>query len=421
MIFAVALATYVSRAHDSGRLANPPEPGDSHDYDAIAYNLWKLRGYGYYWSDPEYRAPYIGRSGYRSLLSRESEYYPTAYRPPLLPVVLSAVYAVTDRNFAAWRLLNCAIFAGAVTLAAAIAAHFGGLLAAPLTAWVVLQSPQLTRYSQMFMTEGLAALLVTLLAYLFVRNSRRPWTTRAALGCGLVLGTLLASRSIFALWILLAFMIPPVQDASGARRVWLGKAVCVLACFLVISPWWIRNILVTGAFMPTGTQAPLNLPMGFGPRALKYEGIWRSNPGDGTEELREANVNPFSMEYEVRLAQIRSGIALKWMRENPVDVLRLMWLHVWQEVRPRGRMPWDALLPAGCVALLFFRRTRPAGALAIMLFAQLMSVALTWGAGGRFLVPVHPLLMALVCAMAAALAVRAGAPVLRAARAWAGQ
>jgi hypothetical protein len=43
-----------------------------------------------------------------------------------------------------------------------------------------------------------------------------------------------------------------------------------------------------------------------------------------------------------------------------------------------------------------------------MLAAQILSVALTWGAGGRFMVPVHPILVALVCAMAVTAAAGAG-------------
>jgi hypothetical protein len=406
VIFAASFASYVSTAY--GGLAAPPESGDAHDYDAIAFNLWKGRGYGYYWSDPAYRAPYEGRVRYRSLLSRQSDYYPTAYRPPALPIVLSVIYAATDRNFAAWRIVNAGFMAGAVTLAAAIAVHFGGLLAAPLCALVLLQHQQLTRYSYVFMTEGIAAFLVTLLGYLWIRNTTRDWTVRKAAVCGIVLGALMASRSIFVLWVSLAVFIPAVGTASGGRSRLLGKAVCGVCALLVIGPWWARNIVATGAFMPTGTQAPLNLPSGFGPRALKYDGMWRSNPGDGVEQLAAEGVNPFSIEYEVRLAKIRSAIALEWMRQNPADVLRLMVLHVWQEVRPRGRFPWDWLLPAGLVALLFFWKRPGAGPLALMLAAQILSVALTWGAGGRFMVPVHPILVALVCAMAVTAAAGAG-------------
>jgi hypothetical protein len=406
LIFVIAFATYLVRLERSGRLHDPPEVGDSHDYESIAVNLWHARGYGYYWSDPEFRAPYEGRRGYEGMLRRQSGYYPTAYRPPLFPVLLAGIYAVTDRSFAAWRVVNCALLAGALTLAALIASHFAGVLAAPLTAWLVLQSGQLTRSSQIFMTEGIAAFLVSLLAWLWVANTRRGWSTKRAATFGLVLGALLASRSIFVLWLPLALLIPGSADDGRLAR-WRRRGLCLLVCLATISPWWIRNIVVTGAFMPTGTQAPLNLPMGFGPRALMYEGLWRSNRGDGVDELLARNLDPFSLEWEVQLAKIRSGIALKWMRENPVDVGRLMALHVWQEIRPRNRGMWDWILPAACAALVLLRKSPGAAGVALMIGANLFSVAMTWGAGGRFMLPVQPLMLALIAAAVVALAMHA--------------
>ena len=75
-------------------------------------------------TNPLYTDEPAAKAGpYGSLLARQSEYYPTAYRPPALPVMLSVIYAVAGRNFAVWRIVNCAIVAGAVTLAAAISAH----------------------------------------------------------------------------------------------------------------------------------------------------------------------------------------------------------------------------------------------------------------------------------------------------------
>ena len=113
-IFLTAFGVYVMRIVTSGGFREPPETGDGHDYDAIAYNVWHGRGFGYHWSDEEWRQPYQGIPRYRLLLSRKSEFYPTTYRPPGMPYLLTAVYAVAGRNFAAWRVVNCAVMAGAV-------------------------------------------------------------------------------------------------------------------------------------------------------------------------------------------------------------------------------------------------------------------------------------------------------------------
>jgi hypothetical protein len=336
-IFVAAFGTYGLRAYRSGNLNNPPEAGDGPDYEAIAFNVWKGKGYGYDWSDPDYRAPYEGLARYRDLLSRHSSYYPTTYRPPALPYLLSGVYTLTGRNFAAWRILNCAIMAGAVTIAAAISAYFAGLVAAPVAAVLLLQSPRLTQYSQMFMTEGLAAFLISLLAFIWLTQRQRQRKLAGTAASGAVLGALMAVRSIYVLWVPIALFAPTSDPASEGRFGWRAKAVCLFTCVLVITPWWVRNIVVTRAFMPTGTQGPLNLPAGFGPQALKYDGLWRSIRDDGAEELRGQNIDPYSVAFEVRLAKMRSAIVTTWMREHPRDVLRLMVLHVWQEIKPRGR------------------------------------------------------------------------------------
>ena len=107
----------------------------------------------------------------------------------------------------------------------------------------------------------------------------------------------------------------------------------MIACLLVVAPWWARNIAITGAFLPTGSQGHINLPAGFSQRALDNEGRGRSNSGDGAQELEAAGIDPHSLEYEVRLAQHRFALARAWMRSHPREVIELMGLHVWQELR----------------------------------------------------------------------------------------
>lgn len=43
---------------EQGVWTSAPEVEDGPDYDNIAYNVAKWRGFGFQWSDPEWRAPY---------------------------------------------------------------------------------------------------------------------------------------------------------------------------------------------------------------------------------------------------------------------------------------------------------------------------------------------------------------------------
>lgn len=400
LIFAVSFGIYVNRARTSGALEQPPEQGDGHDYDAIAYNVWKGRGFGYYWSDEGWRQPYVGIQRYRLLLTRKSEYYPTTYRPPAMPYLLSAVYAVTDRSFAAWRVLNCGVMAGAVTTAAVIAARFGGIPGAVLTTAIALSSRELTRYSGMFMTEALATFFVTLTAWTWIRSASQGWSTASAVGSGAAFGALIASRTLFVLWTPVLLVLPGRDLTFRSRFAWIPKTICLALALLVMTPWFVRNIRVTGAFMPLGTQGGINLPMGFGPRAFRSQGIWASNPDDGWPEIAALKLDVVTS--EVMLAQHRMTLATTWMREHPREVLELMRLHVWQELRPRGDRLTNWLLPAASLAALFFWRMPGTWVIVLMVGANILSVAMTYSASGRFMVPVFPIQMALIGAAIAA-------------------
>jgi 4-amino-4-deoxy-L-arabinose transferase-like glycosyltransferase len=390
-IFLCVFAFYLLIAL-KGEINAPPEVGDGPDYDAIAFNISHLRGFGDYWDDPDWRRPYLQDPSYQSLLTRHSGYYPTAYRPPAMPYLLAMVYGVVGRNFAAWRILSCAIMAGAATAAAATSAEFAGSLGAIITAFLVLQCPQLTAYSHMFMTESLATFLVCLLAWTWLKNEKTGWTTRGQAALGILLGTLFATRSIFLLWVpVVALFVPATRTARRAKNSWRGKAICFLFALLVITPWSVRNVVVTKNFMPFGTLAQRELPAGFGPAAIQSSGYW--TPAYIYPEGKEI---PAGLDGEVQLAKTDSSFALHWMVQHPVDVIRLMFLHVWQEAKPLDNR-W--LLYLGTLSAFTLRKSPGVGVIVILVALNIVSVALTWSVGGRFMVPVQPLLAALVGAM----------------------
>lgn len=277
-IFFVTFGVLAARV-STPDLYDPPPGGDERDYEALAYNLWKGRGFGSFWSDPEWRAPYLSvPSAAGAVRDLESNYYLTTYRPPAFPALWALTYHAAGRDFGTIRFVNAALMAAAVTLAAAIALEFA---------------------------------------------------------------------SIFVIWLPAAMLMPARPSLRGGTRRWVERACCVGACLLVVGPWWMRNIILTGAFLPTGTQGPINLTAGFSQRALDNEGRWRSNSGDGAKEIEDAGVDPYSVEYEVRLARHRSALARDWMWDHPREVLQLMGLHVWQEFRTRrARTDWALLLPA---------------------------------------------------------------------------
>ena len=409
-LFLIAWAFYVSRGVEDGSLNALPEPGDGFDYEALAFNIWQYHRFGYDWGDARWREPYLGDPEYEQPLSRRPGYYPTTYKQPAVPLVMAAVESASGRSFAAWRVVNCGITAGAVTTAAAIAAGFAGWPAAVVAAVLGVRLWLPALFAHQFMTEGLATLLVTLLTWRWIANGRNGWTTANAVGAGLLLGALVATRNIFVLCIPLALVVSGMSRQSGRRRL-SQRSACVLAALLIIGPWWVRNVTVLNALMPLGTQGALNLPAGFGPQAVRFEGMWASNPGDDEARIDALNLDPVTA--EVRLAKLRSRETLDWMRRHPRDVVRLMALHVWQEIRPRTLpYPTDAwLLPAAALAAWILRRHSGVDVVVAVTAVNLLGIALTWSVAGRFMAPVQPILAALVGAALVIGARRAAAAV----------
>jgi hypothetical protein len=246
----------------------------------------------------------------------------------------------------------------------------------------------------MFMTEPLASLVLALLAWSWVRNSKDGWTARRAVISGVAMGGLLAARTIFVLMTPVLLILPGRDLSFGSLLAWKTKLISLVVAIVVISPWWIRNIVVLDAFMPLGTQGGINLPMGFGPRALRHQGIWASNPGDGWPEIAALKLDIVTS--EVMLAQHRQRLTLNWMMENPGQVLYLMRLHVTQDLKPGRDFYSRWLLPAAAIGAVVLWKFPAAWVLTLIVCANILSIAMTYSAGGRFMVPVEPLLAALV-------------------------
>jgi len=252
--------------------------------------------------------------------------------------------------------------------------------------------------------------MVALLAWLWLRHAKHGWTLKRAVGLGVALGVLIATRSIFVLWLPVALFVPRLSASSGMRALLVPKVACILGCLLIAGPWWVRNIVVTRALMPFGTEGALNMPVGFGPKALQAEGVWHTNREDGADEMWE-RYQPDMRKFELELAKYRQRLSLRWMQRHPADVARLMWLHVRQELKPHGDLFVDSLLYLAAAAALLFRRAPAVKVVALMFCANVFGIALTWSVEGRFMVPLQPLLVALVGAMAAVV-VRQGMRVL---------
>jgi 4-amino-4-deoxy-L-arabinose transferase-like glycosyltransferase len=210
---------------------------DSRDYQRHAVSI--MNGDGY----PE------------SIIAPEGG--PTAFRPPLYPYYMGAIYTIT-RPPPKWNLVRASqAFLGTliVALIALIAFRIWGQREALLAAGIAAVYPPLVIYGGTILTETLFVTLElgALAAAIEYRRRQRsyPWLLLAGVLVGLA--ALARSNGILLLLPLIVAVWP-----SGAGNLWsrvARPAALVGVTLLVLVPWSVRNAIEFDAFVPAPTQS----------------------------------------------------------------------------------------------------------------------------------------------------------------------
>ncbi len=239
--------------------------------------------------------------GYRALANNVVEYgvfgasrRPTAYRPPLYPLLLVPCEALDHeaRSRIALGLLHVSL--GAVTALATLwlGRRWGlgrwSALAAALTAC----DPILLHQSTLVMTETLAAALVCAALAALTWTEARPGAKRAALA-GLALGLAALCRPTFLAWAALVALAWAVL--RGGRRRLTVPAVLLVSLGVVLAPWILRNLLQFGRPIATTTHGGYTLLLGNNPeyyaflQQADWGDVWQADQFDREVSLARAN------------------------------------------------------------------------------------------------------------------------------------
>lgn len=387
--------SFIAPAIENSSLRMPPELGDGPDYDNLAINLALGKGFGFDWNEPVWRGPYDAEQ-YAGLLQRQGDFYSSAYRPPLYPLVLAASYLTFGPNFSTPRILNALFLAITITLCVLFLwQNFSGL-AASAAAILCTQDFSFRLWSHSFYAEALICLLVTALLLTFF-SKQSPY--KKALYAGLLIGCLCLSKSIFILWLpFIAFLL--FWNTRIAFSKPLKLQVYFLASFLIIlTPWAIRNSLLSDGLLPLGTQGGPNLAYEYSDTALAAKGLWLGvYNSKALAEIYAQSQQYSGFKQELVLNQLGTASAKSWITNNyhllpklfSYKVFGLWW---------RDTLLFQKFLVCLALCGLFwsYRNKRDLFYItAAFLLAQTLAVGLTHTVpAGRFLMPLYPVLLIL--------------------------
>lgn len=222
--------------------------------------------------------------GYRqiaeNLLARRTLAYgdfPTAYRPPLYPLLLAFGMASGAAAEVCVAGLNLLAGVATVLLVVALGRQCGLDRAAYFAALLIAADPILLYWSARTMTETLATLLATLALWTLGWFSRRMSPGRALLA-GVALGLAALCRPTFLPWaVLCAVGVAGLAPGSQRRRL-ATSAALMLGVAVMLAPWIARNALVMGRPIATTSHGGYTLLLGNNPHFYEFlrSGDWGS-------------------------------------------------------------------------------------------------------------------------------------------------
>ncbi len=342
--------------------------------------------------------------------------HPTTYRPPVFPFFLAGVYLVSGADPLHARLALSIVGSITCVLVSIIARDLFGKRAGLLAGVLAATYPQLFIFDAWLYSESLAICLFVASCLAAMRVVRQPISWRWLLvGALFGLTALVRPNGVYALvavflWAILALW----KHALTLRRAAAGVTLIVLGCLIIITPWAIRNALVTrGAFIPLSTGSGIVIAGAYNDRAYadpSFRGTWinpLSVPGDA------ASMQQFPSDCwgvcEVARDETARDLGIHWVLTHLQLIPGLIGLRLvqfWSPASPptEAGLPiryWlAALYPAAIICLagigLFVLNWRRLDGLLPLLFgAVIIAGALVFYGSPRMRAPLEPFLIIL--------------------------
>ena len=256
---------------------------------------------------------------------------PTAFRPPLYPLLLAPISAPEQ----AWLrgLLQVVLGTATVGLAWRIAKSLACSPGeAAVAAALVAIDPLLLLYTPQVMTETLATFLAAA-ALALLTGEPTSWSVRRQVATGFVLGLACLCRPTFLLWtaVLACWIAGRAllgSQASASPEPWLARLrrlpwLVLVVLLLTIAPWPIRNAIRMGRPILTTSHGGYTLLLSNNP---VYDdevvrpgtgGVWSGPSLDRWQ--RDLQVEMAAQGISGELAQDRwmKAVALRWIADHP--------------------------------------------------------------------------------------------------------
>lgn len=255
---------------------------------------------------------------------------PSAFRAPLYPTSLAAVYAVFGgHNWRAGLMAQTLIGVGVVALVGLVAAQIWGRRTAFAALCIAAVHPALVLTGSSLQHEPLLVVLTlgaVASALQYGRDPRLRWAAGAGALLGLAgltreLGLLAAPPIAVLLW-----QYRPAGTPRFRARALAAPALAAICAVVVIAPWTVRNAVRFDAFVPISTSSGFGLVGTFNEAAVENASVSRGEwvrPYDAPDvaEVMSADEAPDEADLDADLRSHALGIIV----DNPGYLLDVVY------------------------------------------------------------------------------------------------
>ncbi len=253
----------------------------------------------------------------------------TAYWPVGYPAFLAGLFKVFGPSVLVAQIANVAFWAATLFLlhdiVRRISARIEPANLAAITYSVYLNA---VGYSALLLTETLFTFLLLLCCWAAV--ARRGWGS--AVICGVVLGLMtLVKAQTWLFGLAWAGAIVFLGIGVDLKQRIARAALMVVLMFAVVLPWSLRNLEVFGSFVLVSTNGGISFAVGNHPNGDGKD-AWESSPY--REQIGKSVADQIGSDRRAK------EITWRWIRQNPIDFLKLAPSKFYWAILPDGESEW---------------------------------------------------------------------------------
>jgi hypothetical protein len=269
---------------------------------------------------------------------------PTAYRPPLYPLLLAPWSGEGPVGRLGRGTLHLLAACGTAWLIWSLTGHLGlSRFARTGATLLFIADPLLLRYVPFPMTETVCVFLSALLLWQLCRPG--PWTIRSGFLLGITFGACVLCRPTY--WVFGGLYVAARMTERtwrSGRGEWTARCATIAGVALLVLPWTVRNGLVLGSPVVTTTHGGYTLLLGNNDAfyrevvAQRWGTVWDGSHGPGqagwVEDLNR-ELDRLGLTGEVERDRWMSREARRTIQEQPGMFLRaclLRLLRFWNVV-----------------------------------------------------------------------------------------